>query len=81
MSNTDEQLVLQFIPALVVILKAEEDRKGSPLTEAEVLKIRDSAVCMSLPVSVFKKMEESRGYNDINPENCWQEWCAIRTQQ
>jgi hypothetical protein len=80
MSNTDEQLVLQFIPALVVILKAEEDRKGSPLTEAEVLKIRDSAVCMTLPVSVFKKMEESRGYRDINPENCWQEWCAIRTQ-
>ena len=76
----EDKLVLQFIPALVVILKSEEDRKGSPLSEQEVLTIRDSAVCMSLPMSAAIALEKSRGYPDIDPENCWIEWCEIRNQ-
>jgi hypothetical protein len=80
MEKGEEKLVLQFIPALIVILKAEEDRKKSPLTEEEVLKIRDSAICMSMPVSAAINLEKSRGYADIAPENCWNEWCKIRTE-
>lgn len=78
--ENEEKQVLQFIPALVIILKAEEDKKGAPLTEAEVLAIRDKAVCMVMPLSAAEALNRSRGYSDIDPEQCWEEWCEARTQ-
>lgn len=69
-----DPLCLVFVPALVAVLTAAEDRKGSPLTEAEVCDIRDRAVCITLPFSVALDMERKRGYPDIVAENCWSEW-------
>lgn len=68
-----DPLCLVFVPALVAVLTAAEDRKGSPLTEAEVCNIRDQAVCITLPFSVALDMERERGYPDIVAENCWSE--------
>ena len=76
----DEQLVPVFIPALVAILLNKERAKGSPLTEDEVLAIRDSSVCMMMPVAKVGAMSESRGYDDLNPGNVWAEWQAIRDE-
>ena len=76
----DEQLVPVFIPALVAILLNKERANGSPLTEDEVLAIRDSSVCMMMPVAKVGAMSESRGYDDLNPENVWAEWQAIRNE-
>lgn len=75
---SENKLYYQFIPSLIAILKAAEDNKGTPLTEKEVINIRDTSVCMAVSKDVFLSVEESRGYNDINPENCWNEWCKIR---
>lgn len=69
-----DPLCLVFVPALVAVLTAAEDRKGSPLTEAEVCNIRDQAICITLPFSVALDMERERGYPDIVAENCWSEW-------
>ena len=69
-----DPLCLVIVPALVAVLTAAEDRKGSPLTEAEVCDIRDRAVCITLPFSVALDMERERGYPDIVAENCWSEW-------
>lgn len=69
-----DPLCLVFVPALIVMLNAAEEKKGSPLTEVEVDSIRDQAVCISLPFSVALEMERKRGYADIAPENCWNEW-------
>ncbi|WP_076016098.1 hypothetical protein [Pseudomonas sp. ATCC PTA-122608] len=69
-----DPLCLVFVPALVAVLTAAEDRKGSTLTEAEVCDIRDRAVCITLPFSVALDMERERGYPDIVAENCWSEW-------
>lgn len=69
-----DPLCLVFVPALVAVLTAAEDRKGSPLTEAEVCDIRDQAVCITLPFSVALDMERERGYPDIVAENCWSGW-------
>lgn len=69
-----DPLCLVFVPALVAVLTAAEDRKGSPLTEAEVCDIRDRAVCITLPFSVALDMERQRGYPDLIAENCWSEW-------
>lgn len=76
----DEPLVPTPIPALVAILLNKEREKGEPLTENEVLEVRDNAACMMLPLSAKQKMEESRGYPDIDPEYAWEQWQEARVQ-
>lgn len=78
--DPEEQLVPTPIPALVAILLSKEKEKGSPLTEKEVLDIRDNAVCIMMPISVREKMEESRGYPDLNPEYVWELWQEARIE-
>jgi hypothetical protein len=76
----DESLVLVFIPALAPLLVRAEDAKGSPLTEAEVLRIRDNAICVAMPVDVAAAVEAKRGYRDLNPKDCWVEWQRLRPE-
>lgn len=75
---TDDPLVLVPIPPLVTLLLHHERKKGSELTEEEVLAIRDKAVCVTMPYSIAAKVADERGYDDISPENAWEEWTAIR---
>lgn len=74
----DESLVITPVPALCLLLLNLEEKKGSPLTEAEVLKARDKAVCIALPQSVAKAMEEKRGYRDLILEDVWQDWLGFK---
>ncbi|MCB4794539.1 hypothetical protein LGR51_08485 [Pseudomonas sp. NP21570] len=80
MSTNDQDLCLVFIPALVTLLYKAEKDKGSPLTENEVIKIRDSATCMAVQFSAALEMEEKRGYPDIVAEEAWSEWQAARKE-
>ena len=80
MSQSDEPLVHLFIPALVVILANQEDKKGSPLTREEVYAIRDAATVVVVPQSTIPAMIESRGYEDVDPEYCWEHWQIARQQ-
>jgi hypothetical protein len=68
------------IPALGILLLNLEKQKGSPLSEQEVLEIRDKAVCIMLPLSAKYAMDEKRGYHDVNPENVWPEWKKFRAE-
>ncbi len=76
MSN--EELVHLFIPALGTLLISKEDEKGRPLDEDEVLAIRDKATVMMVTKEHFEAVAESRGYPDIDPENCWYDWQKLR---
>jgi len=76
--NESEGLILYFVPSLVSTLLNREDAKGNPLTEAEVLAIRDQCPVIAMPPDVAREVDEQRGYSDIDPENCWEEWKAIR---
>ena len=78
--HQEEDLAPTPIPALIVTLLNKEQEKGAPLTEAEVIEIRDNAVCMMLPASVKMQMEESRGYPDLNPEYVWEQWQTARLE-
>ncbi|MCF6189799.1 MAG: DUF2314 domain-containing protein [Cocleimonas sp.] len=78
--GSDEELIPVFIPALSTILVAAEKKKGSPLTEEEVLSIRDNSQTIMTPKSMVDSLAESRGYDDINPEDCWNEWLLLRQQ-
>lgn len=77
---SDDPLVLTMVPALVAILLNREDAKGSPLTEEEVIAIRDSAACIALPATVAAEVAKRRGYDDIDPEGCWEQWQAARSE-
>ncbi len=76
MSGNDTVLV--FIPSLVAQLLRAEREKGAPLSEAEVLKIRDGSECVAMHPDDLPAMIEQRGYEDVDPERCWEEWQKAR---
>ncbi|HEX7816509.1 hypothetical protein [Dyella sp.] len=81
MSNDqDDPKCLVFNPPLVALLYKAEQTMGAPLTEAQVLAIRDHAICVVLPYNVAVAGEKARGYPDIVAENCWAEWQLARKQ-
>ena len=72
------QLVICPMPSLVATLLNREKAKGSPLTEPEVIEIRDSCPSVAVPIDVVAKMDAERGYKDIDPERCWEQWQEAR---
>lgn len=76
----DDDLVPVFNPPLALVLAHGEKIKGSPLTEAEVLRMRDRAICTMTPVDLANETANDRGYRDVNPENCWADWHRLRVQ-
>lgn len=75
---SESRLVPIIIPSLVSILLRSEKNTGSPLTEQEVLDIRDKAPAVALPPETAAYLAETRGYHDIDAENCWEEWQRVR---
>jgi len=75
---SEEALVPVFIPPLVTILAQQERQKGSPLTEDEVLAIRGKSVVMMMRQSHAEQMAQKRGYRDVDPERCWEQWQQVR---
>lgn len=78
--SEEENLVIYPVPSLIATLLDRERAKGSPLTEAEVIEIRDNCPAIAVPVDVAREVDESRGYVDIDPENCWEEWQQARQE-
>jgi hypothetical protein len=74
----DEPLIPVHVPALVQMLILKEREKGSPLTRDEVNEIRDNGGCIMLPQSEALKLAEGRGHQDIDPDNAWDQWQAVR---
>ena len=75
-----DNLIIYPIPSLVATLLNRERAKGSPLTEEEFIAIRDTAPAVALTREDVAKVEERRGYIDIDPENCWVEWQRARIE-
>lgn len=74
-----DALVIVPIPPLATILAALEERKGSPLTQVEVIAARDGAVCMRMSPAAARQMEEARGWADIDPADGWSAWLRFRS--
>ena len=77
---SDERLILFPIPSLVSLLLRAERDKGSPLTEAEALAVRDGCTCVALPQDKAAAVARGRGYDDIDPERCWEQWQVARKE-
>jgi hypothetical protein len=78
--ETAEDLVPHYMPSLLYMLQNSENTKGASLTKQEVLEIRNKAVFMKIAKSDKNKLDEQAGYKDIDPENCWEEWCAYKNK-
>lgn len=76
--NENENLVIYPMPSLVSTLLNREQAKGSPLTEAEVIQIRNGCPAAAIPFDVAQKIDAERGYKDIDPEDCWAQWQVVR---
>ena len=75
-----DDLIIYPIPSLVATLLNRENAKGFPLTEEEVIAIRDAAPSVTMTREDAAKVDERRGYLDIDPENCWAEWQRVRVE-
>jgi hypothetical protein len=71
--NPDGHAII-FIPSLVSVLLAAEQANGGALSEAEVLSFRDRAGAMAVPAESADRLENGRGYGDLDPDRCWTEW-------
>lgn len=78
MTEESDEVIIVHVPSLVATLLDAERRKGSPLTEAEVIDIRDNSPARAIRPEELQALVERRGYEDIDPEDCWAAWCAIR---
>jgi hypothetical protein len=74
-----KKLLLVPIPSLAATLLAAQTKKGSPLTKAEVELIRDKATVVASSPESVDSINKPRGYKDIDPVNCWDEWQALRS--
>jgi len=74
----EEKTVIVHVPALVAVLLNAENGRGRPLTEAEVLDITETAEAMVVRPQDIPVLVETRGYEDIDPENVWREWQEFR---
>jgi hypothetical protein len=73
-------VIVLFIPSLISLLVSKAEEKGSPLTEEEVLDIRDNATAIVTDAEGVLALAERRGYQDIDPEHCWEEWLDFNRQ-
>ncbi len=69
--------VIEMPPALIVLLLQRQRQKGGRLTEAEVLQVRNEALCAMLTTSARHALDCRRGYRDLDPQDVWHEWQAL----
>lgn len=74
------RLAVTFMPALVAILLAAEQKAGRALTQSEVEALRDAASCVTMDHRDARALERTRGYADLDPELVWQQWQLVRAR-
>lgn len=77
---SEETPTYVFMPSLLSMLLRHEHDKGTPLTEEEVIHVRDNSGVIVVPQSVAVALAQKRGYDDIDPDLCWPEWQRVRAQ-
>jgi hypothetical protein len=81
-AGAPEPMITVFLNPLVMLLAGREKQKGSPLTETEVLEVRDTAFCTQMPLSQAEKfygsLDAQMPIPRLNPERIWEEWQAAR---
>lgn len=67
-----------FLPALVVLLTAAEEKAGRPLRRDEVERVTSEGTCVMMAHADARKLEQHRGYADLEPGLAWNQWKLLR---
>ncbi|RSM53426.1 hypothetical protein DMB66_38780 [Actinoplanes sp. ATCC 53533] len=67
-----------FIPPLVALLAAAEEKAGRRLRRKEVERLTSEGTCMMMTHADAKGLERSRGHADLEPELAWRQWQVLR---
>ncbi|WMY72496.1 hypothetical protein RHD99_13475 [Buttiauxella selenatireducens] len=71
-------MAIVFIPTLIALLEAKQKETCRELFRHEVESIRDNATAVELPTEIARDMTKSRGYQDIDAEDVWNEWLMLK---
>lgn len=67
-----------YVPALIDILARVEMVRGLPLSEDEVITLRDAATVIAVPEGGRDRAAAARGYPDVEPAHVWRDWQQVR---
>ena len=74
--------VTVYLNPLHAMLHAAEKSKGSPLSEAEVLRVRDTTVAVDMTLEqaerFYASLDAQVSVHRMNPDRVWEEWQEIR---
>ncbi|MFO0598482.1 MAG: hypothetical protein U0228_24465 [Myxococcaceae bacterium] len=70
-----------FMPPLVTLLTAAEEKKGKALTKKEVEALRDKSAVLAMSWRDAARHERSRGYADLDPELAWEQWQRFKASR
>lgn len=83
-SDSSEPMVTVFLSPLAMLLAGAERQKGAPLTEAEVIAVRDDAESIQMSKSkaelFYAVLDAQAPVPRIDPDRVWEDWQAIREQ-
>jgi hypothetical protein len=74
----EEKLFPVFMPSLLRRFREAEQESGSPLTCYQAQEIRNTAVGILLPGPIALRLEERRGFRDLDPDAFWTDWQQTR---
>ncbi|MNV33815.1 hypothetical protein D3C71_1252000 [compost metagenome] len=78
----EQRKVTAYLNPLHALLHAAEKSKGSPLTEAEVLQVRDTTIAVEMTeeqaAMFYMSLDAQVEVYRMNPDRIWEEWQEIR---
>jgi hypothetical protein len=81
-SGSGAKIVRVYLNPLHAMLGAAEKQKGSPLTEAEVLHVRDTSVAIDMTQEQAEKfyasLDAQMPIGRLDPTRIWEEWQEVR---
>lgn len=81
-TDSDAKTVRVYLNPLHAMLGAAEKQKGSSLTEAEVLHVRDTTVAIDMTLKQAKKfyasLDAQMPIGRLDPNRLWEEWQDVR---
>jgi hypothetical protein len=74
------KLVAVFMPSLFAAFQTAESGSGTPLTFSRAREIRNQAVGVLVTEELAAKLEQRRGFRDLDPDEFWSDWLQLRKE-
>ncbi|HUR47634.1 MAG TPA: response regulator [Candidatus Saccharimonadales bacterium] len=63
-----------FMPSLLSLFREAESANQGALTREQACQIRAGAVAMMLDVALSRRIDQKRGFKDLDPTTFWEDW-------